>query len=446
MIRRKFYLAALFTITVWVGLTACSKESKQQDPVTLKVLSWSERIFYERYGNVFLATHPNYDLDVISMIDYIEPGENLNNAIERITVSESPDILSLTMDYYSVLQEKDLLEPLSPFIQKDKLDLTTFTPSVLDFLQNEQSELFGLAPTFTGKALFYNKKLFNEQQIAEPTDFMTWDEVFTLAQRFPQSMGDQLPLYSFYYREMSPPFFMAALTIGESSGLTLYANGTFTLNTEGWNDVFRNVIECVQAKSCYGYSDFTNNDAIVMEADRYPFLQGNIAMAVEDSNLFNVLKNNSKYKDLDWGIVSYPVTAQYPDTGNTLELNEIFAISANSGQTDAAWEFLSYISSDDYLRMLHRLIPDELPAHMVDQEQLDPDVAAFYKLKHVNSSMTNNLRALPTPVVLKIDELSSNYLSEVLAGSMALDEALQALETELQHILNENIKQDPAEP
>lgn len=83
MIRRKFYLAALFTITVWVGLTACSKEPKQQESVTLKVLSWNERIFYERYGNVFLATHPNYDLDVISMMDYIEPGYICGGSIPR---------------------------------------------------------------------------------------------------------------------------------------------------------------------------------------------------------------------------------------------------------------------------------------------------------------------------------------------------------------------------
>jgi multiple sugar transport system substrate-binding protein len=58
-------------------LAACSKEpTGPEEPVTLNVLAWNEKIFNERYGDFFIATHPNYDIRVISVAGNLKPGED----------------------------------------------------------------------------------------------------------------------------------------------------------------------------------------------------------------------------------------------------------------------------------------------------------------------------------------------------------------------------------
>ncbi|RCX18993.1 multiple sugar transport system substrate-binding protein [Fontibacillus phaseoli] len=446
MLKRKALLLIMTIILVLINLNGCiNKETPESNkPILIKVLTWNEKEFFERYGNVFLATHPNFDLETILIPEYLKPGEDLNQAIERIIINESPDVVSLNMEFYDYLREKRLLEPLNPFIKRDNLDLSTYTPSVIEFLQDNQNDLFGLTPTFTGKAIYYNKKLFADNNIPEPTDLMTWDDIFELAQRFPKSLNNNnTPVYGFYHKDMANSF-LFGLSIGEGSGVTLYNNNTFTLNTEAWNNIFDNVVQCVETKSCYEAKDTNQGNVITnnsnMDIQSYPFLAGNIAMAIDDSTLYKLMINNDKYKNLEWGVVSYPVSSEYPDTGNMIDINEIFSINSSSAQIKESWEFISYINGDSYAKLIQRINPYELPVRENTIENSDPQMLAFYKVLHVNSNLTNKLRKLPKKVLSKIDESSKKYMTEIYNKNMSIQEALEAIENELQLTINEELK------
>jgi len=56
-------------------------------------------------------------------------------------------------------------------------------------------KLYGLAPTFNSKALFYNVDLFGEYGIDPPTDSMSWEEVLNLARRFPKDGDPETKAY-----------------------------------------------------------------------------------------------------------------------------------------------------------------------------------------------------------------------------------------------------------
>ncbi|AJY74337.1 hypothetical protein VN24_06810 [Paenibacillus beijingensis] len=398
------------------------------------MLTWNEQTFNQKYGNLFLATHPNYDLNVISVMEHLKPGEDINQVVESLVTKENPDLLSLQMDLFAVLKEQGRLASFTDWIKKDKFDLTGYTPGVLDQMKDEQGHLYGLAPTFVGSALYYNKKLFETNNIPFPTDLMTWDDVFAVAQRFPNKAGSDTPQIGFYHPNSSNPFLMA-LRIGDSSGLSLYNAQKFTLSTKAWEGVFQNVTECFKAQACFdgSHADTSQTTSIeVMQKRNHPFLGGNIAMAIDDSSLYRtLLTNKQRYPDLDWGIVSFPISNEHPDMGNNIALNEVLSIPLHAKEPEGAWEFINYVCGADYARMLPRVNPDELPARQSAGNE-DDMLGSFYKLERVNNQMTNKLRELPRPVIAKMDEVSQTYIPDILADKTTVSEALQMMEQELQ--------------
>ena len=425
-------------------LAACSKEpTGPEEPVTLNVLAWNEKIFNERYGDFFIATHPNYDIHVISVAGNLKPGEDLNLAVNNLINDENPDLIVLPMEFHAVLKENGQLVSLMDRIKGDDFNLSEFTPAVMNSLQDAEGQIYGLTPTFIGSALYYNKKLFEANNVPLPTDSMTWSQVFELAQRFPNTLDNETRQYGLYRPDSDSSYpFMMALRIGEGSGLSFYSNNKFTFSSKSWEEIFQNVADCFQTEVCFDKSQMEaapTSDRNEVERRSYPFLAGNIAMAVENSSLYRFLvANRERYKELDWDVVSMPVSAEQPDTGNGINMSEIFSISKNSDQAEAAWDLIRYVCGEEYARILPRVNPDDLPARPAAHE-LDEKMGVFYKLKYTNNTLTHKLRELPKPVIVKMDELSQRYFPELISENITVAEALKMIEQELQTVLDENL-------
>lgn len=108
--------------------------------------------------------------------DYVE-------AFKKIMTGANPvDVVVIDASQYQALVRDGLLKQIDPLLQQDKIDTNDFVPTVIDGLKAMgDNNLYGLAPTFTSEALFYNRTLFNEAGVEPPTDNMTWDQVFDKA-------------------------------------------------------------------------------------------------------------------------------------------------------------------------------------------------------------------------------------------------------------------------
>ncbi|MNJ35176.1 hypothetical protein D3C77_299050 [compost metagenome] len=141
-------LCLLFSLLIL--LSGCQgRLEEKHEPRTLKVLAFNEKGFNQLYGNFFLATHPNYSLEVISIFENFSPGMNMTDTIEELIAKESIDVISIPMESYSVLQETGKLISLDEMITKDRFDLTNYSPAIIDFLRNEEGKIHGLAPTLS---------------------------------------------------------------------------------------------------------------------------------------------------------------------------------------------------------------------------------------------------------------------------------------------------------
>ncbi|GAV14325.1 ABC transporter substrate-binding protein [Paenibacillus sp. NAIST15-1] len=438
---KKIYIVILSFLLLIVGCTN-SKEQNEQE-VTLKVLAFNRDVFNQKYGNFFLATHPAYKLEVISLYELLSHDQNYYQSLERAIQKEQPDIIVISMDHYFNLSENQKLQPLNSWIKRDGFNLATIAPAIVNSLTNEQGDIYGLTPTFNASALYINNTFFNEKGIPIPNDLLTWDQIFQLAQQF-QHQDKENKQYGLYTKYSENPYMMA-LHIGEGSGLSFFhaRNKQFALNAKGWGDVFENVLNCVRTEVCFDLkSSEIKTTAKKEEAMKtsyqknHPFLIGNIAMAVDDSTLYSALTgNNSLFKDLDWTVLPYPTSADFPTTGNGINMEEIFAIPVGAQHPEEAWELAKYINGEDYGRIFTQINPGELPARKPASNE-DSRLEVFYKLDKINNNMINTLRGFPDPVLAKMDQLSQTYMADMLDEKTTVRDALDQMQRELQATLD----------
>lgn len=62
--------------------------------------------------------------------------------------------------------------------------------------------------------------------------------------------------------------------------------------------------------------------------------------------------DEKKDNEFEWGISTLPVGAENSNIANGISMNEIFSIPSNNRETGGAWEFIKYISGNDYALLL----------------------------------------------------------------------------------------------
>ncbi|MCM3338811.1 extracellular solute-binding protein [Paenibacillus sp. MER TA 81-3] len=392
-----------------VLLTACQTVKQEIDNPQLRVLYWDEESFFKKHGNLFLANHPDYNIEVIPLKDELNPGKAPVDSMMKVIRDKQPDLIQPDLDTYKVLVKEGMLEPIDDLIRKDGYSLDDYVPAVLAALKDKESgELFGLPSTFSGIGLYYNKSIFQLHGIPLPKNHMNWDEIFQMAERFARpssNVNEEQPQFGLYHKYSMSPFMMA-LDIGEGGGLSIYdpVSEQFTLHTDAWHKVIEKTMTCIKSGACYQAGvqkepDRMDKNGILKR--NYPFLNGNVAMAVERSDLLRTLiANKEPFDEFEWGVVSMPVHPDNPSMGNGISMNEIFSIRENSANKKAAWEFIKTISSESYGKLMMRSNTEELPARKSLSEKLEhPDIGAFYELEQTNNNIVEYLRFLPPPVL-----------------------------------------------
>ncbi len=171
------------------GFTPLGKE----ETAKIKVLFYNDQAFNMLYGSAFSVKHPNIEVEVVSMMPLMMSGNPSKEAFDQLIKEQKPDVLFLNAEQYQRLSGDGRLLQLDPIVKQTGFDIENLHPTVVELLKSKgNGSLYGLAPSFGGRALFYNKDLFDRYGVAYPTDQMTWDEVLQLAKRFPtDQQGDQ---------------------------------------------------------------------------------------------------------------------------------------------------------------------------------------------------------------------------------------------------------------
>lgn len=424
-------------------------------PATLKVMYYDEGQFFQEFGMLFSTLYPNVDVQVVSTqsmyrnIGSEDEEYDPEKAFAEFIEEEQPDILMLDMTRYEKMAAEGKLYSLDSSIASNNYDTEGLVPGMVDYMKElGGGQLYGLPSGFNSQVLYYNRDLFDKYNINYPTDQMTWQEVIQLARMFPIDGNEEDRVYGLKLGYSGDVNEIAGM-LANAEGLS-FVNPTskqITMNTSGWKNVLETAVDAINSGSLY-YEDRNHMGFSGSHQDyllRNPFLSGRLAMMIEGSYLINEIKQAKDYIKEEglivenWDMVTMPVSVQNPNQSTSTWYNNIFAVSEQSPNKDAAWAFISYITGDEYARVKSKV--QNYNGFSVRTAYIKDDAGrnyeAFYKLtpSRMNESMYKDYDKLPPQFGFMFNTAMQKEFEAVQAGSKTSDEALEILQVKGEELL-----------
>lgn len=432
-------------------LAGCSlgggNTDNRQEPESLKVMYYDERSFFEQYGMLFSALHPEVEIEVISTQSVRwEEGKDMDAAMLEFIDEKQPDIVMLSPQQYEKMVEDGKLLELDSRIEEKSFDKEGLLPGLLDYMRDlGGGKVYGLVSNFHSQVIYYNKDLFDQYGIDYPTDKMSWDELLRLAAMFPTDGNDEDRVYGLKMNYGGADVYMLGSIIGTALNLNFVdATGTqVTINSDAWKRVFETALTAIKSGSIY--KEEPNRGGFGMAYEDYllqePFVRGKIAMVIDATYLIDQITQAQEIVPdkavQNWDFVTMPVDPANPDVSPYMSFNQIFAISAKSTASNAAWRFINYILSDEFARVTSKRLIGNLSVrtkYLKDEE--GRNYAAFYSLKPVQRSMNRNHENLPSEFLMNFTGMMRGQLSTLIEDDQkSVSEVLDELQQQGQEAL-----------
>ncbi|WP_331845166.1 ABC transporter substrate-binding protein [Paenibacillus haidiansis] len=445
-------------------VVGCTSESKgpiepneNQETTALKVIYHDSELFYKQYGDGFTTLNDHIQLEVISDADiYEDMGDKTKEEVyAQFIREEQPDILILDAHQFKNQINDGILAELDSLKTRDFYNLDGFVPGLVDQLREiGAGQLYGLTPSFSSKAIFYNKDLFRKYGIEFPSDGLSWYDILDLARRFPTEGDEQTRVYGYSGGDVyEAPMDLVTLIdkMSRAEGLSIVNTDKMqvTIDTDAWKKVLQTAIEADQSGAIFNSMDELFTSGTKEEFyDSQQFLMGRSAIhigSVTSLALMDHFKNDmNDYVPFELGIAAGPVDPLDP-TSTYVTPGDIFAINIASVHQDAAWEFIKYVCSEDYARassesnelLLGQQLLLSRSGFMPDYEGIS--LEPFYQLKSKLLKRSDEWYKIPDQFFNDFAAILSRELELVEKGQKSLNEAVATIKSEAQTVLDQSV-------
>lgn len=420
----------------------------------------------QQFTDLFEFTHPNITIEFISTYDESQryqgmggkmmsadtadqPKQPLEILKEEMNGTNPPDVVIMDFEHLADLIRENLLTNLDPLMQKDKMNVEEFVPAVVEGLkgQSEDGRLYALAPMFTASAMIYNKKLFTDAGLAFPTDDMTWDAAFQTAREISKGEGkDRIYGLTFNSYRYSDPFYDLSVYTAPLE-LQMYDDKgeKMSVDTEEWRKAWQTFYDLKKEKVFPEQPNYEEPQPEQQSPFEYhSLLSGKVAMSVinyyDISEVINANRNSAKienFEPIDWDVVSVPTHPEAPGVGGQVWLNGIMGVSATAQNPEDAWEFISFIMSEDWAKLKSKSVSQFVTWKKYNQTRdgLEYNLDAFFKNTPVKNNMYNNTLYIEKPDIWQVQNIGQMKFNEVITDVKTVSEALKEWQTEGDAIL-----------
>ncbi|WP_339319477.1 extracellular solute-binding protein [Paenibacillus sp. FSL R10-2734] len=444
-------------------------------PVEQRVLRigslWSgedDSLFRQQFTDMYELQHPEIKLEIIPAIDTNElrynntssdaSSDNLEN-VRAIMGGDKPvDVIVGDSALVKGLVDQNLVQSLEPLIARDQYDLSNMAPTVLNGVRElGRGSLFALAPTFSSSALFYNKGIFDAAGVGYPTDGMTWDELFALADKVTKkSTNKETRIYGFSMnRYLSDPFWDMQTYVSPLE-LTMYDNKgqSMTVNTTPWTQAWTTYSQLVKKQTVPGLNglDFAGTEGNAyspIQGDL--FLTGKAAMVVGEYGYLNELagveRNAAKiknYKPIKWGVVTVPTFQEKPDVAVGTWLGNMMAINSTATNKEDAWDLIKFVNSNEVAKIkAHNRSELTSRKDYITAQTPSVNLEAFYTLKPLPATdpLLSSIQ-MQKPGISRISDVGRQLFIDVYQGKRTVENALKAWEKQGNTMLD-TLEKDP---
>lgn len=407
---------------------------------TLKVQWGHGASFMSQFGEGFIIRYPNMDVETLDQPPY-DPQTSRTEQYAAMIEREQPDVVYLPLDVFLDLADQGMLAPLEPLIDKNNFKLSDFHEGVVDSLREAGGgSLYGLTPHYRASALYYNKTLFDRYGIPYPSDRMTWEDTFRLAQRFPRDGEGENRVYGFSDSAGSP--FYAAEIAGWTNGLRLTdaAGERMTADSAGWKPIWSLVADGLAKGWLYVAEPRTGTISGEAFYKRNGFSRGSAALFVGDASLASDLvegrKKYSTLPDFEWNLVSEPVDPANPNASSSFALDFVYAIPANAPHMRDGWEMLKWIVGEPMAKKtaMQRSGGFGLSARKDVPLKLEGYRTEAFTLLQPGGDLRERSKRYTLPPQ-DIRGIAEEQLKSAAAGTKTLDEAIQTIQQNGQQAL-----------
>ena len=381
----------------------------------------------------FQEAYPNVDLQIVESFDE-------QKLLTAAASEQLPDVIWLSRFETATWAARNVLQPLTPFIERDGYDTSVFYEAAINEATFED-ELYGIPGGMDVRMLFVNLDHLAEAGIDPATiDTSNWEQLNELGAQLVQRDGDNATRWGFDHKIQQGNVWLW----GKGNG------GSF-ISEDGSEATFNNekVVEAVEiGKQGYdaqgGYQAYETLATTFQGDEQFArglvsmtlyeqwMMSGPIATVAPDLN-FDVLPIRQRGSGPDGQMVSF--------TGGNA-----WYITSGAKNPDAAWEFIKFLHSDETWRLGANAVKEARIAEQrpyfpsltgrktADQLQIDevyePIGETFDKtvaLLPELLSVSENREIAKSPVAGQLDDIMQNEgVEPALRGDVTVQEALDA--------------------
>ncbi|MDT8979142.1 extracellular solute-binding protein [Paenibacillus sp. chi10] len=451
----------IMLLTIMSLLSGCFRERSELAPLKdgkgkIRVVYQDEDRFYSDYGNFFKMMNPDIDIEVISEAELFDEAEkneafNLTEEKKKLLDKVKPDVLFLNESMFEAFAQEGRLYDIEPAISQDQYNLDGFMPGLIDRLRAKgNGKLYGLTPSFETNVIYYNRNLFKKHQIEPPNGKMTWKELIDLAARFSSVESGKKQVFGLY-QTRGPASLMYDIAAASALKLVDAKSGKLLIESDGWKEAMKMTADAVRNHAAYapppveegeqldGY-EYTGDYLKQYSRSNEMFYMGQAAMTIQPPWFASFLRDipyYSKTPEIDWGIAAAPVNPAKPDESAYVKLSEIYAISADSPNKRAAWEFVKFVNGPEMAQVAGKAMNDTLPTRSdYFKDFRGRDTEAFYLLKPMEASSVSDKKSIPPGFQAEFDSLLSDALKSLIDQEKTLDDAVAELQLKGQEMLD----------
>ncbi len=301
------------------------------EQVTIKVAHWDSYTepSTQMLVDGFEAANPNIKVELID----IASGEYSNKLTVMLNGGNDLDVVWVKdPDNAPSIAERGQLEDLTPYIEKDGVDIAAMNGSDALKLDGKQVAL----PVSTGfYVLYYNKDIFDAAGVDYPGNDMTWTEFEELAKKVTSGEGNDKK-----YGALCQTWQACVQNWAVQDGKHTILDTDYSF----MKPYYEMALRMQDEGTVMDYSTLKTGNIHYSSV----FMEGQCAMMPMGSWFMSTMIEKTKAGEtsVNWGVATLP----HPDgveAGWTVGSTTPMGVSASSKNKDAAWEFVKYCSGEE---------------------------------------------------------------------------------------------------
>jgi multiple sugar transport system substrate-binding protein len=393
-------------------------------PVTLKWVLWDleQTAYYAPIIEAYKSVAPNVTIETVDLGSSDYP----NMVQTQLAGGADFDVVTIKdVPSYANLVSQGLLEPLNGFIAENGIDTSQYGGTTDQVLVD--GELYQLPFRSDFWVVFYNKDIFDEMNVAYPTNDMTMEDYDALARKLVHGEGND-KVYGAHYHTWRSAVQLFGILDGKH---TVVDGGSYEWLKPYYEMILKEqddgiVMDYATAVSTSShYRDLFYNEKIAM-MNMGSWQIGTNIMAVADgtSNATN------------WGIVKYPHPAGV-QAGTTLGTITGLAVSKAAPNKEEALKFVQWVSGEEGAKVVAST--GTIPAiHSADVMSAISSIEGFPQDQNSKDALSTAQVYLEMPLnphAGEIEVVLNEEHTEIMTGAKTIDEGLAAMQRRIDEIL-----------